>query len=47
MAEPIWQWSAVDTASAIREGRVTSEEVAHAHCDRMREANPAITVMAS
>ena len=42
MAEPIWQWSAVDTASAIREGRVTSEEVAHAHCDRMREANPAI-----
>jgi amidase len=42
MAEPIWQWSAVYTASAIREGRVTSEEVAHAHCDRIREANPAI-----
>ena len=42
MAAPIWQWSAVGTASAIREGRVTSEEVAHAHCDRMRESNPAI-----
>jgi amidase len=42
MAAPIWQWSAVDTASAIREGHVTSEEVVQAHCDRMREANPAI-----
>ena len=25
MTAPIWQWSAVDTAGAIREGRATSE----------------------
>ena len=42
MATPIWQWSAVDTAAAIREGRATSEEVVQAHIDRMHAANPAI-----
>jgi amidase len=30
MATPIWQWSAVDTAAAIRDGRATSEEVVQA-----------------
>jgi len=45
MATPIWQWSAVDTAGAIRDRRVTSEEVVHAHLDRMRAANPAINAI--
>jgi amidase len=45
MATPIWQWSAVDTAAAIRGGRVTSEEVVQAHTDRMRAANPAINAI--
>jgi amidase len=45
MATPIWQWSAVDTAAAIRDGRVTSEEVVQAHTDRMRAANPAINAI--
>ena len=45
MAAPMWQWSAVDTATAIRDGRVTSEEVVQAHIDRMRTVNPAINAV--
>src|ERR1700757_1103464 len=45
MAMPIWQWSAVDTAAAIRAGRATSEEVVQAHIDRMHAANPAINAI--
>jgi amidase len=40
MAMPIWQWSAVDTAAAIRERRVSAEQVTQAHIDRMRAVNP-------
>jgi amidase len=42
---PIWQWSAVETAAAIRKGKVTSEEVVTAHIDRMNKANPAINAV--
>ena len=45
MATPIWQWSAVDTAAAIRDGLATSEEVVQAHIDRMHAANPAINAI--
>src|SRR6516225_607832 len=45
MTTPIWQWSAVDTAAAIRDGRATSEEVVQAHIDRMHAANPAINAV--
>jgi amidase len=45
MATPIWQWSAVDTAGAIRDGRATSEQVVQAHIDRMRTANPALNAV--
>ena len=45
MATPIWQWSAVDTAGAIRDGRATSEEVVQAHIDRMHSANSAINAI--
>jgi amidase len=45
MAGPIWQWSAVDTATAIREGRATAEEVVAAHVERMHAANPSLNAV--
>ena len=45
MAMPIWQWSAVDTAVAIRERRVCAEQVVQAHIDRMRAVNPALNAV--
>jgi amidase len=45
MAKPIWQWSAVDTAGAIRDGQVTAEQVVQAHIDWMHAANPAINAV--
>ena len=45
MAMPIWQWSAVDTAVAIRERRVSAEQVVQAHIDRMRAVNPALNAV--
>ena len=45
MAAPMWQWSAVETAAAIRDGRVTAEAVVQAHIDRMHAANPALNAV--
>ena len=45
MAAPVWQWSAVETAAAIREGRARAEDVVSAHIDRMRAANPALNAV--
>lgn len=45
MAGPIWQWSAVDTAAAIRDGSASAEQVVQAHIDRMRAANPALNAV--
>ncbi len=42
---PIWQWSAVATARAIRAGHVSSLEVVRAHLERMRAANPAVNAV--
>jgi amidase len=42
---PIWQWSAVETASAIKAGGVTSEEVTAAHLARMKQMNPALNAV--
>ena len=42
---PIWQWSAVETAAAIRKGEVTSKEVIHAHIDHMHKVNPALNAV--
>lgn len=41
----IWQWSAVETARAIREGRLSSAEVVTAHTRRLHAANPAINAV--
>jgi len=42
---PIWQWSAVATARAIRTRRVSALEVVRAHLARMRAANPAVNAV--
>jgi amidase len=42
---PIWQWSAVKTARAIRKGKVSAEEVVSAHLDRMTAVNPKLNAV--
>jgi amidase len=42
---PLWQWSAVDTARAIRRKDVSAVEVVRAHVARMRAANPAVNAV--
>lgn len=41
----IWQWSAVETAAAIRSGRASAVEVTQAHIERFRAANPALNAV--
>src|SRR4051794_19658680 len=41
----IWQWSAVETAAAIRARRVSSQDVLSAHVDRLHAANPSINAV--
>jgi amidase len=41
----IWRWSAVETAAAIRERRVSAVDVTEAQLARMRAANPAINAV--
>ncbi len=45
MSAPVWQWPAVETAAAIREGKITSAEVVGAHVDRMRAVNPTVNAV--
>jgi amidase len=42
---PIWQWSAVETASAILAGRASAVEVTTAHVARLHAANPALNAV--
>lgn len=42
---PIWQWSAVETAAAIRKGEATSKEVISAHIQHMHKINPALNAV--
>jgi amidase len=42
---PIWQWTAVDTAAAIKSGKTTATEVVTAHIARMHAANPALNAV--
>lgn len=42
---PIWQWSALDTAAAIRSGTISSTEVVEAHLARMRDVNPKLNAV--
>jgi len=45
MSEPVWQWSAVETARAIRAGEISSAAVVEAHLARMDAVNPAINAV--
>ena len=42
---PIWQWSAVETADAVKSRRASAEEVVTAHVERLRTANPPINAV--
>lgn len=42
----LWQWSAADLATAIRERRLSAVEVAEAHLARIRDTNPIINALA-
>jgi amidase len=42
---PIWQWSALETAAAIRSGVISSVEVTEAHIERMRAVNPGLNAV--
>ncbi len=39
MEVPLWQWSATNLAKAIREKRISSQEVIQAHLDRIEAVN--------
>ena len=42
---PIWQWSAVETALAIRSGVISAVEVIEAHIEHMRAINPKLNAV--
>ena len=42
---PIWQWSALETAAAIRSGVISSVEVIDVHIERMRAVNPKLNAV--
>jgi len=45
MTTPIWQWSAVDTAAAIRTGKITAQEAVEAALERMAACNEAVNAV--
>ena len=42
---PVWQWSAGETAAAIRFGAIAAVEVLDAHLERMRAVNPKLNAV--
>ncbi|MFO1116332.1 MAG: amidase family protein [Beijerinckiaceae bacterium] len=42
---PVWQWSALETAAAIRSGAVSALEVTQAHVERMAAVNPKLNAV--
>ncbi len=42
---PAWQWSALETAAAIRSGAVSALEVTQAHVERMAAVNPRLNAV--
>ncbi|MDP6689343.1 MAG: amidase family protein [Alphaproteobacteria bacterium] len=45
MTAPIWQWSATETAAAIRDGKITAQEAVEAALQRMAESNEAVNAV--
>lgn len=46
-SKPIWQWSAVATARAIKDKKISTLEVVRAHIERMHSVNPAVNAVVS
>jgi len=42
---PLWQWSATDLATAIREKRLSSQEVIQTHLERIEAVNPLVNAV--
>ena len=42
---PIWHWTAVQTAAAIRNGAISAEEAVKAHVERMHAVNPKLNAV--
>ena len=42
---PAWQWSAVETAAAIRAGAISAVETVEAHLERMHAVNPRLNAV--
>ncbi len=42
---PVWQWTALQTAAAIRSGAISSDEVVEAHIARMPDGNPKLNAV--
>ena len=42
---PLWQWSATSLAKAIREKRLSSQDVIQAHLDRIEAVNPVVNAV--
>lgn len=42
---PAWQWSAVETATAIRSGAISAVETVEAHLERMYAVNPRLNAV--
>lgn len=46
MSDEIWQWSAVETAAAIRNGLISSREAVASTLERVAEVNPVVNALA-
>jgi len=42
---PLWQWSATNLATAIRERQLSSQDVIQAHLDRIEAVNPTVNAV--
>ena len=45
MSQPIWQWSAMDTAAGIRAGKITAQEAVDAAIQRMADTNATVNAV--
>ncbi len=45
MTAPVWQWSAIATAAAIRNGKITAQEAVEAALERMAACNATVNAV--
>jgi len=46
LSDELWQWSAVETAAAIRNGRISSREAVASALERIHQVNPVVNALA-